>query len=192
MASLLLRECSTDDDGSNKGDTNKFRLSAASNKENDIEEENDDKNDDEEDEENKEDENDEDEKGEDNEEEEENGDDGDVNNYAEALEDAEYKDDSALFESDESDVDTQFGDDDDDFDLFSRLEESRAELEGQLGCDKFLKVYKTVQALQEDEDENIEDGAKLAMNMLGKDQEHLYPKIFQLVMADAAFTEDNE
>ncbi|VDI63704.1 NIMA (never in mitosis gene a)-related kinase [Mytilus galloprovincialis] len=191
MASLLLRECSTDDDGSNKGDTHKFRLSAASNKENDIEEENDDKNEDEEEEENKEDENDEDDKGDDNEEE-ENGDDGDVNNYAEALEDAEYKDDSALFESDESDVDTQFGDDDEDFDLFSRLEESRAELEGQLGCDKFLKVYKTVQALQEDEDENIEDGAKLAMNMLGKDQEHLYPKIFQLVMADAAFTEDNE
>lgn len=73
-------------------------MSAASNKENDIEEENDDKNEDEEDEENKEDENDEDEKGDDNEEE-ENGDDGDVNNYAEALEDAEYKDDSALFES---------------------------------------------------------------------------------------------
>jgi hypothetical protein len=25
--------------------------------------------------------------------------------------------------------------------------------------------------------------------MLGKDKEHLYPKIFQLVIADAAFTE---
>lgn len=46
---------------------------------------------------------------------------------------------------DESDRDTQFGDDEEDYDLFSRLEESRAELEGQLGCDKFLKVYKTVQ-----------------------------------------------
>lgn len=45
------------------------------------------------------------------------------------------------------------------------------------------------QALQEDEDENIEEGAKLVTNILGKDKEHLYPKIFQLVMADAAFTE---
>ena len=47
--------------------------------------------------------------------------------------------------TDDSDADTQFGDDDCDFDLFSRLEESRAELESALGCDKFLKVYKTVQ-----------------------------------------------
>ncbi|XP_056011940.1 serine/threonine-protein kinase Nek1-like isoform X3 [Ostrea edulis] len=94
-----------------------------------------------------------------------------------------------LFQSDDSDHDTQFGDDDD-FDLFSRLEESRAELESELGCDKFLKVYKTVQALQEDEDENIEEGAKLVTNILGKDKEHLYPKIFQLVIADAAFTEE--
>lgn len=95
-----------------------------------------------------------------------------------------------LFQSDESDRDTQFGDDEEDYDLFSRLEESRAELEGELGCDRFLKVYKTVQALQEDEDENIEEGAKLVTNILGKDKEHLYPKIFQLVMADAAFTEE--
>lgn len=167
--------------------------------------------------------------------------------------------------TDESDRDTQFGDDEEDYDLFSRLEESRAELEGELGCDRFLKVYKTVQvslvnkdphlsiylnsnlipcyennnrylifwyycfkiethskkkfswekdqqvgscnlpsllanhsticctvyfqALQEDEDENIEEGAKLVTNILGKEKEHLYPKIFQLVMADAAFTE---
>lgn len=47
--------------------------------------------------------------------------------------------------TDESDRDTQFGDDEEDYDLFSRLEESRAELEGELGCDRFLKVYKTVQ-----------------------------------------------
>ncbi len=40
-------------------------------------------------------------------------------------------------------------DDDDDFfeedDMFSRLEESRAKLETELGCDTFLKAYKTVQ-----------------------------------------------
>ena len=39
--------------------------------------------------------------------------------------------------------------DDDDFfeedDMFSRLEESRAKLETELGCDTFLKAYKTVQ-----------------------------------------------
>ena len=45
------------------------------------------------------------------------------------------------------------------------------------------------QALQEDEDENIEEGARIATELLGKEKEHLYPKIFQLVMADAAFTD---
>ena len=44
-------------------------------------------------------------------------------------------------------------------------------------------------ALQEDEDENMEEGARIATELLGKDKEHLYPKIFQLVMADAAFTD---
>lgn len=60
----------------------------------------------------------------------------------------------------------------------------------------FLLCWQTIQpfavnfqALQEDEDENIEEGAKLVTNILGKEKEHLYPKIFQLVMADAAFTE---
>ena len=52
-----------------------------------------------------------------------------------------------LWFSDESDADTQFGDDEDSYDLFSRLEESRAELENEMGCDKFLKVYKTVQVM---------------------------------------------
>jgi hypothetical protein len=43
-----------------------------------------------------------------------------------------------------SDADTQFGDDEYNFYLFSRLEESQAELENEMGCDKFIKVYKTV------------------------------------------------
>ena len=46
-----------------------------------------------------------------------------------------------------SDADTQFGDDEYNFYLFSRLEESQAELENEMGCDKFIKVYKTVQVM---------------------------------------------
>ena len=40
------------------------------------------------------------------------------------------------------------------------------------------------QALQEDEDENIEEGARITTKLLGQEKEHLYPKILQLVMAD--------
>ena len=46
-----------------------------------------------------------------------------------------------------------------------------------------------VQALQEDEDENMEEGARIVIEMLGADKQHLYPRIFQLVMADTVFTE---
>nr|KAG5709257.1 hypothetical protein BaRGS_018009 [Batillaria attramentaria] len=93
----------------------------------------------------------------------------------------------------DSDDETVFGDDDEaeDLDLFSRLEQQRADLEKELGFDKFIEVYKTVQALQEDEDENMEEGARIAIEMLGPEKQHLYPRIFQLVMADTAFTEDN-
>jgi len=45
------------------------------------------------------------------------------------------------------------------------------------------------QALQEDEDENMEEGARIAQELLGQEHVHLYPKIFQLVMADTAFTD---
>ena len=38
-----------------------------------------------------------------------------------------------------------FGDDDEDVDLFSRLEQQREELEKELGFEKFIKIYKTVQ-----------------------------------------------
>lgn len=43
--------------------------------------------------------------------------------------------------------------------------------------------------MQEDEDENMEEGARIAQELLGEEKVHLYPKIFQLVMADAAFTD---
>jgi len=46
-----------------------------------------------------------------------------------------------------SDSDSEFNDGDEmgDYDLFGRLEESRAQLEEALGADKLIKVYKTVQ-----------------------------------------------
>ncbi|KAK7500538.1 hypothetical protein BaRGS_00008113, partial [Batillaria attramentaria] len=48
----------------------------------------------------------------------------------------------------DSDDETVFGDDDEaeDLDLFSRLEQQRADLEKELGFDKFIEVYKTVQS----------------------------------------------
>ncbi len=48
-------------------------------------------------------------------------------------------------------VDSDSHSDSDDFfeddDMYSRLEETRAKLETELGCDTFLKAYKTVQVL---------------------------------------------
>jgi len=51
-----------------------------------------------------------------------------------------------LFVSVDIDYDDDRGDDDyfEDEDMFSRLEELRAKLENELGCDKFLKAYRTV------------------------------------------------
>ncbi|XP_060569853.1 serine/threonine-protein kinase Nek1-like isoform X6 [Ruditapes philippinarum] len=100
---------------------------------------------------------------------------------------------SEILGEDDEDSDSEFNDGEDvgDFDLFGRLEESRAQLEEALGADKLIQVYKTVQALQEDEDENMEEGARIAQDLLGEEKVHLYPKIFQLVMADAAFTDDS-
>ena len=45
----------------------------------------------------------------------------------------------------DSDDETVFGDDEEDGDLFSRLEQQREELEGELGFEKFINIYKTVQ-----------------------------------------------
>ncbi|BFZ14506.1 hypothetical protein BsWGS_17545 [Bradybaena similaris] len=92
-------------------------------------------------------------------------------------------------ENDDSDNETTFGDDSDDSDRFGRLEELRKNLELELGMEKLLEVYQTVQKLQEDEEGNIEDDAKLALQLLGSEKQHLFPKIFQLVMSDIAFTE---
>ena len=45
--------------------------------------------------------------------------------------------------SDSSNEDDDYFEDDDN--MFSRLEETRARLESELGCETFLKAYKTVQ-----------------------------------------------
>ena len=45
------------------------------------------------------------------------------------------------------------------------------------------------QAIHEDEDENMEEGAALVSDILGQEKQYLYPNILQLVMADGVFTE---
>ncbi|KAK2170377.1 hypothetical protein LSH36_3g21004 [Paralvinella palmiformis] len=90
----------------------------------------------------------------------------------------------------------QSDEDDDDYfeeeDMFSCLEATRAKLEQELGCESFLKAYRAVQAIHEDEDENMEEGKQSVSKILGQDKEHLYLPILRLVMADGVFTEDKE
>lgn len=45
------------------------------------------------------------------------------------------------------------------------------------------------QAIHEDEDESIELGSSLVLNILGTEHQHLYPNILHLVMADGAYQE---
>ncbi|XP_078369290.1 serine/threonine-protein kinase Nek1-like isoform X1 [Oculina patagonica] len=76
--------------------------------------------------------------------------------------------------------------------LFQRLEESRLMLEQELGIDRFLRVYKFLQAVQENEDDSTEISSTGEISELLGDKEHLYPKILYLVIADSAYTEDNQ
>lgn len=125
----------------------------------------------------------------------ENEDDEDEDNAREKLELEAALDLENGFDSDDE---TTFGDEDEDsggatkdFDRFGRLEEMRMQLEEQLGVEKLVEVYQAIQQLQEDDDGNIEDGAKVALQLLGPSKQHLFPKIFQLVMSDSVFQEDN-
>ncbi|KAK3777022.1 hypothetical protein RRG08_008876 [Elysia crispata] len=136
---------------------------------------------------------------------EDHGDDGDDENEDEEDEtaDRERLELEAALELEngfDSDDETTFGDDDNDssgnvatkdFDRFGRLEEMRMQLEEQLGVEKLVEVYQAIQQLQEDDDGNMEDGAKVALQLLGPSKQHLFPKIFQLVMSDSVFQEDN-
>ncbi|GFN82174.1 reverse transcriptase [Plakobranchus ocellatus] len=54
---------------------------------------------------------------------------------------------------------------------------------------RMYHVPEVIQQLQEDDDGNIEDGAKVALQLLGPSKQHLFPKIFQLVMSDSVFQE---
>ncbi|KAM9763183.1 serine/threonine-protein kinase Nek1 isoform 2-T2 [Menidia menidia] len=76
--------------------------------------------------------------------------------------------------------------------IFSRLEELRFNLEQQMGFEKFIEAYNKIKAIHEDEDENIELGSNLVLNILGTEHQHLYPDILHLVMADGAYQEDND
>uniref|UniRef100_A0A3B4AE66 non-specific serine/threonine protein kinase n=1 Tax=Periophthalmus magnuspinnatus TaxID=409849 RepID=A0A3B4AE66_9GOBI len=76
--------------------------------------------------------------------------------------------------------------------IFSRLEELRYNLEQQMGFEKFIEAYNKIKAIHEDEDENIDLGSSLVLNILGTDHQHLYPNILHLVMADGAYQEDND
>uniref|UniRef100_A0A8C2XNW6 non-specific serine/threonine protein kinase n=1 Tax=Cyclopterus lumpus TaxID=8103 RepID=A0A8C2XNW6_CYCLU len=76
--------------------------------------------------------------------------------------------------------------------IFSRLEELRFNLEQQMGFEKFIEAYNKIKAIHEDEDENIDLGSSLVLNILGTEHQHLYPNILHLVMADGAYQEDND
>ena len=52
-----------------------------------------------------------------------------------------------------------------------------------------LACLLVLQAIHEDEDENMEEGLKLVTSILGDAKSHLYPSILQLVMADGVWTE---
>ncbi|XP_059158422.1 serine/threonine-protein kinase Nek1-like [Physella acuta] len=95
--------------------------------------------------------------------------------------------------SDDSDDDTTFGDDDEekDNDRFGRVEQLRAELESDIGLEKLVQVYEIIKKMQEDDSGTLGQGSNIAIEILGPSKEQLFPKIFQLVMADIAFNEDN-
>ncbi|XP_067944061.1 serine/threonine-protein kinase Nek1-like [Watersipora subatra] len=76
-------------------------------------------------------------------------------------------------------------------DQFCRLEESRVNLEKELGEATFLQAYKIIQAAQEDEEESLDEGRKLVTKVLGKEKSHLYDKILHLVVSDSAYSEGN-
>ncbi|KAM6938096.1 serine/threonine-protein kinase Nek1 isoform 2-T2 [Lycodopsis pacificus] len=76
--------------------------------------------------------------------------------------------------------------------IFSRLEELRFNLEQQMGFERFIEAYNKIKAIHEDEDENIDLGSSLVLNILGTEHQHLYPNILHLVMADGAYQEDND
>ncbi|VDP93747.1 unnamed protein product [Echinostoma caproni] len=71
---------------------------------------------------------------------------------------------------------------------FLRLEKMRAELEQDLGVELLLKAYNIIQALQEDEEEDVTASEKAVVSLLGEEKAtKYYERILQLVLADGAF-----
>ncbi|KAL3312987.1 hypothetical protein Ciccas_008410 [Cichlidogyrus casuarinus] len=76
--------------------------------------------------------------------------------------------------------------DSDDEDVFSRLEQKRAELEKLLGCHKLISAYSIVQ----DESLGDQELQSKMLQLLGHDQyEKHHQAIVQLVLADGAYTD---
>nr|XP_018673030.1 serine/threonine-protein kinase Nek1-like isoform X2 [Ciona intestinalis]XP_026696330.1 serine/threonine-protein kinase Nek1-like isoform X1 [Ciona intestinalis] len=75
--------------------------------------------------------------------------------------------------------------------IFCRLEHSREELERELGMEAFLKAYRYIQAIHEDEDESVSECEDRVRSLLGARHDDVYQRILQLVMADGAYCEDN-
>ncbi|XP_078450707.1 serine/threonine-protein kinase Nek1-like isoform X1 [Lampetra planeri] len=76
--------------------------------------------------------------------------------------------------------------------VFSRLEAMRVTLETEMGVERFLEAYRTIQASHEDEDESVEDVSVRAREMLEPGFAHFYQKILHLVMADGAYQDNDE
>eukprot|EP00118_Oscarella_pearsei_P023992 m.294969 g.294969 ORF g.294969 m.294969 type:complete len:772 (+) comp40757_c0_seq14:4995-7310(+) len=79
--------------------------------------------------------------------------------------------------------------------VFNRLELTRLELEKELGFDKFMKVYRFIQTIQEEGDDEMSVGTETVdeiSKMFGNDTKTAYPKILKLVTADAAYFEAND
>nr|XP_033798097.1 serine/threonine-protein kinase Nek1 isoform X2 [Geotrypetes seraphini] len=93
--------------------------------------------------------------------------------------------------SDNSDADAASEYEDSDS-IFGHLEELRFMLEQEIGFEKFIEVYNKIKAIHEDEDENIETCSTIVQSILGNENQHLYPKILHLVMADGVYQEDND
>ncbi|XP_055893460.1 serine/threonine-protein kinase Nek1-like isoform X1 [Biomphalaria glabrata] len=127
-----------------------------------------------------------------------NADDGDDEGDSNEDEDETPKLDNmslqAVLNLEDSDDDINFGDEDDkDYDRFGHLEQMRKELMDLLGADKLRVVYAVAQKSMEDDNVQLEDATKEALNLMGsKASETLFAKIFKLALADTAYTEDDQ
>ncbi|KAF6773846.1 hypothetical protein AHF37_06870 [Paragonimus kellicotti] len=74
---------------------------------------------------------------------------------------------------------------------FLLLEQMREELERELGAEQLVRAYNIIQALQEDEDEDVTASQKAITNLLGETKaKAFFDRILQLVLADGAYNDD--